>query len=138
MLYFILILIALWLLWPWISKWISGWTRRFMARRAEDMMRRMMGMPSRKEEERRARKQQKGSDSRSDSGWKGFGKKHRRHRAPTVRAATLLREVAVDVEFVEIKEFESVTINPDRKQARIYREEQVVDVEYTEYKISKS
>jgi len=46
---FLIILLLLLILWPWISPYVTRWIRMFMARRAEDMMRRMMGMPSRKE-----------------------------------------------------------------------------------------
>lgn len=105
-----------------------------MSRRAEDMMRRMMGMPSRKEEKRRQRQQE-----RQASGDSQRGQQTRRHRSPSVRAAQLMRQVAVDVDYTEIREFRSQTIiDPEpRGKHRIVLEEQVSDVEYTEIKLRK-
>ena len=57
----LIIIIILLLLWPWIVKW----TKKFMMRRAEDALRRAMGMPSRKEEERMRAAQEK--NSRADN-----------------------------------------------------------------------
>ena len=108
-----------------------------MSRRAEDMMRRMMGMPSRKEERRKAKRQSAGDGfSRTRTGSAGSaGNAHRRHRPPTADAAAILKSVAEDVEFTEIREFESTTIADERKgEQRIYREEQVTDAEFTEIK----
>ena len=106
-----------------------------MARRAEDMMRRMMGMPSRKEEERARRKA--GRESRGGSATHRRGDDtQRRHRRPQVDAADLLNSVAEDVEYTEIREFDSTTIiseDPDGHRAE-YREEQVSDAEYVEIK----
>lgn len=105
-----------------------------MSRRAEDMMRRMMGMPSRKEERRKAKRQSAGDGfSRTRTG--SAGNAHRRHRPPTADAAAILKSVAEDVEFTEIREFESTTIADELKgEQRIYREEQVTDAEFIEIK----
>ena len=104
-----------------------------MSRRAEDMMRRMMGMPSRKE--RRKAKRQSAGDGFSRTRTGSAGNAHRRHRPPTADAAAILKSVAEDVEFTEIREFESTTIADERKgEQRIYREEQVTDAEFTEIK----
>ena len=126
----LIIFIALYLLREPISRWLSG----FMARRAEDTMRRMMGMPSRKEERRKAKRQSAGDGfSRTRTG--SAGNARRRHRPPTADAATILKSVAEDVEFTEIREFESTTIADERKgEQRIYREEQVTDAEFIEIK----
>ncbi len=46
-----------------------------------------------------------------------------------------MKDVAEDVEFTEIREFESESILEEsdaRRSRRIYREEQVSDAEYTE------
>ena len=120
-----LILILVFLCWPWIVKWFRG----FMARRMEDAARRMMGMPSRKEEQRRNRAKSKKQNSQSGS--------YRRHRAPQQRPSDILEAVAVDVDYTEIKEFESTAdaeIGARGRQQRIYREEQVSDAEFTEIK----
>lgn len=130
---FLIIILIICLFWPWIAPRVSRLIQRFMARRAEDMMRRMMGMPGRKEEKRQQREQQR-RQRRSDS-----THKRRRHPQAQTDAATIMKDVAVDVEFTEIKEFESTTItdtDPKTGNRRIYREEQVSDVEYTEIKTS--
>ena len=125
---FLIFLIILVLLWPYIVRLL----RRYMAGKAEDMMRRMAGMPSRKEERRRARR---GTDASSGSRGNGFHTGSRRHRAPSQDVAAIMKDVAEDVEFTEIREFESESILEEsdaRRSRRIYREEQVSDAEYTE------
>ena len=50
-------------------------------------------------------------------------------------AAAIMKDVAEDVEFTEMREFESESILEEsdaRRSRRIYREEQVSDAEYTE------
>lgn len=128
--YFLILLLIIFLCWPWISKWLGGWFSKFMARRTEDMMRRMMGMPPLKEEERRRRKAQKEASASSHSS-------RRRHRPATEDAAGMMKSVAEDVEFTEIHEFESTTItenDPRTGTRRVYREEQVTDAEFVEIK----
>lgn len=104
-----------------------------MANRAEDAMRRMMGMPSRKEEKRRRREAAAGGTSARGERKSGASSYQRRHSAPRQSAAALLRSVAVDVEYSEIVEFNETEIG-DRFTTKIVYEEQVSDVQYTEYK----
>lgn len=133
---FLIILVVICLCWPWISRLLSRWFSGFMARRAEDMMRRMMGMPSRKEERRANRaagqsRDSSGASERRESNRRASGGRY--HRKPRTDAAALLKSVAVDVEYTEIKEFESTTIvEDDGKTRRVYNEEQVSDVEFME------
>lgn len=116
---------------PWIMKKLSGWFGRFMAGRAEDMMRRMMGMPSRKEEKRRARKNRKTGKEKNRT-YSGASENAPSRSAP---AAEMMQSVAVDVQYTEIKEFDSTTIvEDDGKSASVYHEEQVTDVEFIEIK----
>lgn len=92
----IIVIILLVVFWPRISVWI----RQFMARRAEDAIRKMFGMPSRQEEEkarekyresvRQAREQQEKASAGED----------------IVKA---MQQYAEDVDFVEIREEESDT-----------------------------
>lgn len=129
---FLIILIIVLVCWPWISPYISRWIRNFMSRRAEDMMRRMMGMPSRKEERKKARRQE--SEKRKGAGGYSSARGRKKSRHAT-HPAELMKKVAEDVEYVEIKEFESTTIiEDDGDTQRVYHEEQVTDVEYTEIK----
>lgn len=110
-----------------------------MAHRAEDMMRRMMGMPTRREEERMRRKAAKDSDNTGGKTSRGSGSRQtrRHHRTPDFDAAEVMKQVAEDVEYTEIREFESTTIaETDRSTGKttIYEEEQVTDAEYVEIK----
>lgn len=103
-----------------------------MRHRAEDFMRRMMGMPSRKEEKRRSR--ESGRTSGAASGGKGR-KRRRRNGSPSERPSEILSSVATDVEYTEIREFQSTRIAEGREGAtRVVTEEQVSDVEYIEIK----
>lgn len=110
-----------------------------MANRAEDMMRRMMGMPSRKEEERaRRRSGKETSGHRKNNEFSGkTSAGRRRHPDPSFDAAAVMKSVAEDVEYTEIREFESTTIaGTDSRSGRasVYTEEQVSDAEYVEIK----
>ena len=108
-----------------VSRWFSG----FMARRTEDMMRRMMGMPSRKEEKRQNKKRKERASASQKKTGRNSGK------APKPHPAEMMKSVAEDVVFTEIKEFESRTIiENDGENTRIVVEEQITDVEYTEIK----
>lgn len=121
------VIFILWLLWPVISRWFG----RFMANRAEDMMRRMMGMPTRKEERRR-------QSAKSGSEYRGRTRSDRsgqRNSGKETDPAVEMQNVAVDVEYTEYIEYESEEINvKDDKRIRYEREEQVSDVEYVEVK----
>lgn len=99
-----------------------------MSRRTEDMIRRMMGMPTRKEEKRRRKEQDR---RRKTSGRNGYGPT----RHPQNHPAEMMKSVAVDVEYTEIKEFNSTTIVEDQNDnTKIITEEQITDVEFTEIK----
>lgn len=127
---FLIILILLFLIWPLIRGPVSRWFNSFVSHRTEDVMRRMMGMPSRREEKRR-RKQQAQKDS---STGRGYGRK-RNASPPKPHPAAMMKSVAVDVEYTEIREFESkTTIDSDGKTTRIKTEEQISDAEYIEIK----
>lgn len=130
----LIILLIIFVAWPWISKWLGQLFRWYMARKTEDMMRRMMGMPSRKEEKARAQSRRKEEEAQSRNRRK-TSSRHRYHRPPRQDAATLLRSVAEDVEYTEVREFESTHIAADRGTEHLeYDEEQVSDAEFTEIK----
>lgn len=126
----LIIIIVIFLCWPMIIRWLQ----RFMARRAEDMVRRMAGMPSRKEEERRRRRQEKQTGSTRERYSSSGQARHHRADGGGLRA---MREYAEDVAFTEIKEYSSSEFTDDNlktRQRRIYREEQVSDAEFVEIK----
>ena len=132
---FILILVLAWPLW-------RRWFYSFIQRRAEDTLRKMMGMPSRKEEARRKKaeesrqKRQRASSSASygrRSSASYYGNSDSSHIIPP--------EYAEDVEFSEVREFRQTEINgtesgrrhkSDRNSTVV--ESQVEDVEFIEIK----
>lgn len=114
--------------WPWISRWLRG----LMARRTEDFLRRMAGMPTRKEEER-ARKRREKEKAR-----RGADSSARRNSPDAGReVVNEMKEYAEDVEFTEVKQYSSeeiITKDETSGQTRIYKESQVSDAEYIEIK----
>lgn len=123
---FLIIVLLIVLLWPWIMKWLQ----RLMAHRAEDMLRKMAGQPTRKEERRQKRR-----NARNESSTPPPYKR----RQPEKSASEILNDVAEDVEFTEIHDYSEDTIDigsGPNKNRRIYRESQVEDASYTEVKIN--
>ena len=117
---FLIILLVLWLLWPYIMKWIQ----RLMARRAEDILRRMTGQPTRREERRRRRQAGRNSTGRPES-----------QRAPEIHPARMMREVAEDVQFTEELDYSESRLDFEEetpRDRREYHERQVEDAQYTE------
>ncbi len=103
-----------------------------MARRAEDALRRMMGMPSRKEERRRARDAERGEKPgrRNNSDANGFTQ-----RGASMSVAAVMRQYAEDVEYTEYHEYSSEEIIGEGvrvKTHREYHESQISDAEYVE------
>ena len=101
-----------------------------MSRRAEDMIRRMAGMPSRKEEQRRAKATQNRRYRQEQQ-----HRSYQEHQAEREAALKNMRESAVDVEYTEIREYSEDTViegSGARREKRIYRESQVTDAEWTE------
>ena len=91
---FLILIIVCILFWPWISKWLRG----YLARRSEDALRKMMGMPTRKEEEK-IRKKREDRNTRTTS--------YYREDEGLSRGEKIVRdmqEYAEDVDFIEIKE----------------------------------
>lgn len=120
---FIVCVVAFALLLPKLQEWFKG----FMMRRAEDTMRRMFGMPSRKEEERARRQQQKQHKQKT----------HNRASADESEAVKDMQTYAEDVEFTEYTEYSQTEIIEDNGKGnrRYFREEsQVSDAEFTEIK----
>ena len=131
---FFIIIILLVVLWPWITKWVKG----FMSRRAEDAIRRMMGMPSRKEEQRRRKESERKQASTSQRNKRTAAAQER--EADRREAVRSMKENAVDVEYTEYKEYSQTEIsveNADGK-TRIYTESQVTDAEFGEIKDQKT
>lgn len=131
---FLIILILIVILWPWITKWAKG----FMSRRAEDAIRRMMGMPSRKEEQRRRKENEKKQAATSQRNRRQAAEQER--EADRKEAVRSMKENAVDVEYTEYKEFSQteIAVEDSEGNTRIYTESQVTDVEFVEIKEPKN
>lgn len=129
---FFIILIIIFLCWPWITKWLRG----YMARRAEDMVRRMAGMPSRKEEQKRRREQERQQKRNGYSAGSTRGRNRGSANGKDTDSIRSMQEYAEDVEFTETKEYSETEIIEDdgKGNRRIYRESQVSDAEYIEIK----
>lgn len=145
----IIILVALWLLWPVIWRLIQPAVQRYVARKTEDYIRRATGMPPRPKQESRQKKQKKESSApkgdNNDTRGEWFydtGERRRRQqqRRRSGREPLIPKEYAVDVEFVEIKDYSSATVigedNSSRQQ--VYNESQVSDAEYVMIKPKRS
>lgn len=122
---------------PMLSRFFGPMLQRWLMGKMEDRMRRMAGMPTRKEE-RRARRRER---SRRASGASRFARAAAGRRATAsddferrrASAADALRSYAEDVEFIEVKSYsEEVTISAshtkDSKKFKI--EEQVEDADF--------
>lgn len=127
------ILFLLLVLWPVLRRWIAPFVQRWMMGRMEDQFRRMAGMPTRKEEKKARRQREDAARRFRQAAEEARGKGRARRRA--VRSTVyMLRSLAEDVEFVEIREF-----GPDAgagAQVKVaYKvEEQIEDVEFKEIK----
>lgn len=104
-----------------------------MQRMAKNFFRRfenMMGMPP-TDDSKQSHKRSKGNDN---------NRKRRSHYGNQTQSDTdtaeAMKKVAVDVEFTEIKEFDSEDKFSDHKDvhSHVVKEEQVSDVEFTEFK----
>lgn len=131
--YILLILFILFLCWPMISRWLKG----FMARRMEDAVRKMAGMPSRKEEEKMRKKREK--EASSGGGYSSGGRRTRSDGfsdSGMQGGSVIPKEYAEDVEFTETINYSEETVigGEGATSRREYHESQVSDVQFTEIK----
>lgn len=130
MAYLFLIILVIVLLWPFLRPYLM----RFMSHRAEDMVRRRMGMPSRKEEEK-LRKQSQEKRSSRQSG-----------RYSAQSGPIIPHEYAEDVDYTEIRDYSQTDVNVTDNSTQTHTsrhrsffrhtshsvESQVEDAEFTE------
>lgn len=126
---------------PVLTRWFAPMIQRWALGKMEDRMRRMAGMPTRKEEKRaqkQARKRQQGGAERFRRAAQGSrARRQGEHYGNRPNGTDLLQVVAEDVEFVEIKEFGTETEigGPNKAESSGVRQEsQVEDAEFTELK----
>ena len=143
--FFTIVLVILFLLIvlrPLLHRWVAPLMQRWIMGKMEDRMRRMVGMPTRKEEKKaqKRRRKERRDGSASFHSASGGGREGSRRGRNSSGYVDYLRNYAEDVEFVEIKNFsESVEIGQENKKdsAADYRiEQQVEDVEFVEIKYS--
>lgn len=138
---FVIILILAIITWMIFGRKISLWFRAMMMRRMEDALRRGMGMPTRKEEEKARRKAEKGrrQQHRPDSGGRrAAGAYDSDSRDYDPSGPIIPPGYAEDVEYTEYKEYsEAVEIRAEDGHdgnTDVIVESQVSDVEYVEIK----
>lgn len=141
----IVIVFLLVVLGPVLRRWLGPVLQRWVMGKMEDNMRRMAGMPTRKEE-RKARKEER-KHARQEAGGRRSAeefirratgaRRGDRRRGATRSTIGLLRAVAEDVEYTEIKEFgESHTIG-HAEQIKYKEESQVEDADFEEIRERK-
>lgn len=123
---------------PLLRRWIAPLFQRWAMGKMEDQMRRMAGMPTRKEEKKarkqRERMQREGAERfrRAAAGSRSgarYGSRSTSHST-----IGMLRYVAEDVEFTEVKEFGSDPTPGGAHEVRYKVEEQVEDADFVEIK----
>ena len=121
---------------PVLQRWVGPLFQRWALGKMEDNMRRMAGMPTRKEE----RKARKNARRRQTSGADNFRRAAggKRKGAASGRAeGSRLQTYAEDVEFTEIRSFSHevhIGVTEEAGKEKVEIEEQIEDVEFTEIK----
>ena len=128
----ILVVLAIWLLWPLISRWLQ----RKASEKTEDFLRNAMGMPPRPGS-RKARKMEKEQRKAAGQYQRSRGGERYGNRYYGRRESIIPKEYAEDVEFVEITDHSSTNSRLDeRGEQKIYHESQVSEAEWVEIKTS--
>ena len=123
----ILVVLFFWLVWPSISRWL----KRKAMERAEDYVRRSMGMPPR---DKKSRKGNRGQNNAEES---RYYQRTRRNpfENPYGREPIIPKEYAEDVEFTETIDYsEKESFHRTAEKTKIYHESQISDAEWTEIK----
>ena len=128
----ILVVLFLWLIWPAISRWL----KRKAMERAEDYMRRSMGMPPRD-------KKRKNDTYNASGSSQSYSQRTRRNPFGQERYGAdeplIPKEYAEDVEFTETKDYSATEIKEQpAKTVENYHESQISDAEWTEVKKPRS
>lgn len=120
---------------PALQRWLGPMFQRWAMGKMEDNMRRMAGMPTRKEE-RKARKRARKREKSGAESFRRAAGAGRRASAPR-NAEINLQEYAEDVEFTEVKTFSQeieIGVSEEGGKQKIVVEEQIEDAEYVEIK----
>lgn len=122
---------------PLLRRWFAPLLSRWAMGKMEDQMRRMAGMPTRKEERKAGRRAARESRDAAERFRRAAGAASARarrsySRRPARSTVGLLRYVAEDVEFTEIRDYSHDSAIGARPEVPYRVEEQVEDVEFTE------
>lgn len=123
MIYILIAIILFVACWPLLRPYVARW----MQHRTEDTLRRMMGMPSRKEEQKARKQAEKRTRNASSRGARKSGRRY----PGSGYGHIIPPEYAEDVEYTEYKEY-SHTHTDINTDIGSYMESQVEDVEYKE------
>lgn len=127
-----IILILLVVVLPYVYRWLRPYIYRWMQRRAENYMRRAMGMPPRGKERKEERSQGR-SRSRDESRGRSRGYGQRAYASSD--EPLIPKEYAEDVSFTEMHSYsEDTVIGEDGGHVKVKVESQVSDAEIIEIK----
>ena len=122
---------------PMLQRWLGPVLQRWMLGKMEDRMRRMAGMPTRKEERKAQRRRRKGADD--------FRRAARGRRAGSERRGngtygghvSDLQVYAEDVEFTEVKAYSDdveIGVSKTTVKEKVIIEEQIEDADFEDIK----
>lgn len=128
------ILILLVVVLPYVYRWLRPYIYRWMQRRAENYMRRAMGMPPRgKSDSNKKDRSQRREEARGRS--RGEGPEYGRRAYASPDEPLIPKEYAEDVAFTEIHSYsEDTVIGEEEGHVRVKVESQVSDAEIIEIK----
>lgn len=138
-----IILLVFFVVMPLLLRFLRPYIQRWLMGRMEDAMRRRMGMPTRKEEERMRREASRsGSSASSSRASRDTSDTYSRQRQYSYRRGhgdpIIPKEYAEDVEFTEVKTYSQTDISGGDVSHGEYHESQVEDAEYVEIKDKKN
>lgn len=123
----LIIIILLFLTWPYIWRWLQPYVARWAQRRTENIIRRAMGMPPRDKKESSGNRSRQTPPPPPRGGRRGASSDE-----------LIPKEYAEDVEFTEFHSYsEETVIAEDHGKTTFRRESQVSDAEIIEIRQKK-
>lgn len=125
---------------PMLQRWVGPMLHRWAMGKWEDNMRRMAGMPTRKEERKARKRARKREKSGAEAFRRAAGGSRTSSRSAGYTGADTLQAYAEDVEFTEVKAFSrevKIGVTESGGKEKIIVEEQIEDAEYIEIKNSE-
>lgn len=137
----LVIIFLLIVLQPVLRRWVAPLVQRWVMGKVEDRVRRMAGMPTRKEERKAQRRAARGSRGAADRFRRAAAGSRAAGRTPGGREARssvdMLQTFAEDVEFTEVKSYSSeveIAASKEGRKVTYKVEQQVEDAEFIEIK----